>query len=44
MENPLKRKQIQQNWKQDCVFEPEMAQQIRNEKIEGWHSAVQRVL
>ncbi len=36
--------QIQQNWKQDCVFEPEMAQQIRNEKIEGWHSAVQRVL
>ncbi len=31
---------IVSNWQINCIFEPDMDEQIRKEKLDGWHKAV----
>lgn len=38
------KEEIKQNWKLDKVFQPNMEETVRREKLNGWHKAVRRSL
>ena len=38
------KEEIQQNWKLDKIFEPNMEEPIRSDKLKGWQKAVKRSL
>ena len=40
----LDKDEIKKNWKLDQIFQPDMEDTIRSEKLTGWQKAVKRSL